>query len=488
MKAFLFIFLSLFLFLQAGFGQDYQVSATGIYSLDPPMLDYYDGNVYLVYGTNYKFYKYPVAGPDSGISDPVNPSPESWGPYYPDIAVNPVNGDIASIFIDWKSDEPAYINFLVKSSDGGTNWTSRATLDTVLKGSSMNTRTDLPAIGYSASGNLYYLYYVDIKAQDTAAIYLQQDGGGKFKVDEANASKTKYAVSWLVTENGTSDEVYIVYGTRDGEAKFFLKKYTFTGSEASSWEKELTSLGSVFFDYNSFSKILKDANGRLYFAYNYYGSNGTYLIKSEDDGDNWSTAHKIDNHRDLYVELLITPDNRLVMFRNIDANVSVCSSRDGGDTWTDTVHVNSAPGHAIGDFAVPTFLDAKIVDNEYAVIAWVDDRMGNEEIFGAYAEIPKPATSLEEQAILPNSPVLLRNYPNPFNPSTEIAFSLPSAAHVTIDIYDAAGQFVRRLTEARMNAGKHKVRFEAADLSSGIYFAVLKTGTVSRSLKMMLIR
>ena len=55
MKKFTFLFL--FALASLTFSQDYQVTNTGIYSVDIPSLDVYSGNVYLTYGTNYLFYK-----------------------------------------------------------------------------------------------------------------------------------------------------------------------------------------------------------------------------------------------------------------------------------------------------------------------------------------------------------------------------------------------------------------------------------------------
>lgn len=71
---------------------------------------------------------------------------------------------------------------------------------------------------------------------------------------------------------------------------------------------------------------------------------------------------------------------------------------------------------------------------------------------------------------------LLQNYPNPFNPSTSIKYQLASEVFVSLTIYNTLGQEVKTLVSGVQKAGTHTVEFNASDLASGIYLAVLKTG------------
>ncbi|MBD3169581.1 MAG: T9SS type A sorting domain-containing protein [candidate division Zixibacteria bacterium] len=68
------------------------------------------------------------------------------------------------------------------------------------------------------------------------------------------------------------------------------------------------------------------------------------------------------------------------------------------------------------------------------------------------------------------SEVFVTNTPNPFNPSTDIRFELPSDGKVTIDVYNIAGQRVSRLADGFMRRGPHQVEFDGSNVSSGIYF------------------
>lgn len=65
---------------------------------------------------------------------------------------------------------------------------------------------------------------------------------------------------------------------------------------------------------------------------------------------------------------------------------------------------------------------------------------------------------------------LNQNFPNPFNPTTRISFSLPMFAKVTVKVYDIMGREVRELVNENMNAGSFMIDFNGSDLASGVYF------------------
>ena len=65
---------------------------------------------------------------------------------------------------------------------------------------------------------------------------------------------------------------------------------------------------------------------------------------------------------------------------------------------------------------------------------------------------------------------LCDNYPNPFNPSTVINYSLATSSRVTIKVYNLLGQPVRQLLNKIQNSGNQQIIFNADNLSSGVYF------------------
>lgn len=82
----------------------------------------------------------------------------------------------------------------------------------------------------------------------------------------------------------------------------------------------------------------------------------------------------------------------------------------------------------------------------------------------------------------------LTAYPNPFNPVTNLVFTLPEAGDVHLAVYNISGQLIRELTGNRYDAGVHTVSFEAADLPSGLYFARLETDVTTLSAKLLLVK
>jgi gluconolactonase len=96
-------------------------------------------------------------------------------------------------------------------------------------------------------------------------------------------------------------------------------------------------------------------------------------------------------------------------------------------------------------------------------------------------------------ALSPGSFTLYANYPNPFNPSTEITYSIPKSDHVTLTVYTSTGQRVETLVDEFQNAGRHNCTWDTADLrgrqlASGTYMARLIVGDISKTIKLMLVK
>lgn len=101
-----------------------------------------------------------------------------------------------------------------------------------------------------------------------------------------------------------------------------------------------------------------------------------------------------------------------------------------------------------------------------------------------------PPTSVTEPTHndLPSTFELMQNYPNPFNPGTTIAFHLARKKHVNLTIFNTRGRQVATLLDDKMEAGSHRVFFDATALASGLYFYKLTTPDFSRVRKMTLMR
>jgi hypothetical protein len=88
---------------------------------------------------------------------------------------------------------------------------------------------------------------------------------------------------------------------------------------------------------------------------------------------------------------------------------------------------------------------------------------------------------------------ILSNYPNPFNPSTTVAFEIPARTRVSLRVYDVAGRLVRVLEDAMVGPGTHAVDWDGRDddgqtLPSGVYFCRLASGLTTETRAMVLLK
>ena len=98
-------------------------------------------------------------------------------------------------------------------------------------------------------------------------------------------------------------------------------------------------------------------------------------------------------------------------------------------------------------------------------------------------------TSVNDITIhLPTDYVLSQNYPNPFNPSTTISFTLPLRSFVSLKVFDLLGRGVATIVSEELLAGTHLRQWNAADMSSGVYFYRLQAGSFAQTKKLILLR
>jgi hypothetical protein len=88
----------------------------------------------------------------------------------------------------------------------------------------------------------------------------------------------------------------------------------------------------------------------------------------------------------------------------------------------------------------------------------------------------------------PTSFELQGNYPNPFNPTTNIRYSVPATSEVSLTVYDVLGRQVATLVNGVQATGTYTVNFDATNLSSGVYLYRLQSGNFVQTQKMMLVK
>jgi hypothetical protein len=98
------------------------------------------------------------------------------------------------------------------------------------------------------------------------------------------------------------------------------------------------------------------------------------------------------------------------------------------------------------------------------------------------------AVHLEEGRRAPSRFELSQCYPNPFNATTVIRYQLPLACQVTLVVFDMLGREVAELEDQRREAGIHEVRFDASDLSSGVYLCRIRAGDFLQARRLVLLK
>jgi len=93
-----------------------------------------------------------------------------------------------------------------------------------------------------------------------------------------------------------------------------------------------------------------------------------------------------------------------------------------------------------------------------------------------------------EVLLVPEELFLSQNFPNPFNPSTTIEFSLSQTSHVTLEVFNTLGERVGVLASEELSAGTYNYKWDASNLTSGIYFYILQTGDFIQTRKMILLK
>ena len=230
------------------------------------------------------------------------------------------------------------------------------------------------------------------------------------------------------------------------------------------------------------------------------------VLRSLDNGVNWQRVSNIDTKFIFSVDFY---DKSLGVI-GTDSD-SIYITKDAGNTWI------VSQTKAGGDFRCVRFLDKNtivgvgsfgtiIISKDLGVtwqtiearqyFDWYSVCVTSKSIViaGTAGRIKKSNYSTSnmiascEKGELPNSYSMSQNFPNPFNPTTEIQYKLPEKGHVSITIYDMLGREVKRIVGEIQQAGNHTIEFDASDLASGIYLYSLRANDYQEIKKMCLIK
>lgn len=137
------------------------------------------------------------------------------------------------------------------------------------------------------------------------------------------------------------------------------------------------------------------------------------------------------------------------------------------------------------------YSDSEILNGTYYYKISAFDYSGNES---ELSDITDVLVGVDDQKIIPKDYSLNQNFPNPFNPSTVIKFSIPELSKVRLTVYNALGEFVMVLLDKEFSAGHHETKWHAENQTSGIYFikidaeSILSDKHYSNTIKAILLK
>jgi hypothetical protein len=208
------------------------------------------------------------------------------------------------------------------------------------------------------------------------------------------------------------------------------------------------------------------------------------------NGESWAT---IENNIRERVTLNDSPDSFINMLRRQVYGEAVEPARPHYDRWAQLVPVTDVFDPA---FTFYHWGEGDAIDPAGPTAAWFRDLGYNSDSrsfthgengypvgnLNYYPELREKwgngevLVSIEQPEELPGDFRLVGNFPNPFNPTTNIVFEVGAATDVTLDVFNILGQRVANMPLGLKAQGRHQVTFDGANLSSGVYIVRMQTG------------
>jgi photosystem II stability/assembly factor-like uncharacterized protein len=408
------------------------------------------------------------------MTPPVNWTIQSSCRPYNLSGVSFVNANIGTIVgYDWKHSS----GIILRTTDGGNTWVSQLSgIDASLTDVCFSDANTGTAVGRGGNGGI---------------ILRTTDGGKNWARQPCSITTNNlYAVSFSDANCGT-----VVGSFWSGWDRCIFLRTTDGGNNWFSQSGDPNSMffGVIFTDakngtaVGASGDILRTIDGGNYWGHQYrsgnsggcllgvsfadanngaaVGNSGT-IVRTTNSGITWMSQSS-GTTNDLYGVCFTDAYNGTV----VGAKGTILRTTDGGDHWI------SQSSHRIDGLADACFVDAHT--------GWVVG--GNGTILRT---TNGGVTFVEREKIdeVPTEFSLSQNYPNPFNPSTTIKYQLPKSSVVRLSVYDILGREVSILLNERRDAGVHEVKFDAAGLSSGVYFYRIQAGSFVETRKLLLLR
>ena len=362
---------------------------------------------------------------------------------------------------------------VLKTTDGGTTWTSFSTNIGDTRGM------------FAVSASVVYICGTFGKISKTT------DGG------------TTWVAQTTGAPNLTSIDALFFHDQNNGWAVgtdgFMIK----TANGGTTWQRVTTTATSSL----ECIEFIDNNNG--------WAGGDTDFLRTTDGGATWAKINGFASVRDIH----FLDANRGFVTETWGQDNFVQKTTDGGVTWTPSTTISTGPyyfhgvhftdqnnGYVVGRtmFLLGNHGTYKTTDGGTTWTAMTTNPVPMFENFWSVTFTPngtgwavgdngaiyklEGSTSVAEEGLSPVDFSLDQNYPNPFNPSTVIRFALPVAGNVELKVFNPLGEEVATLVNQFVEAGAHEVAFNAANLPSGMYIYKLSAGSFSSVKKMLLMK
>ena len=300
------------------------------------------------------------------------------------------------------------------------------------------------------------------------SMYVSTNGGANFNYLDIIYGESIYKTYFINTLTGW---VTTLYGT---DVPRSLRKIFKTTNSGQNWTMQFRDSSSNSFSSSNFEiQFVNQNTGFGLYYKDIFSTNKATFVKTTNGGTNWdSTSLLYNKSKAIYFADGNTgwiagrwyPDSIMIL-RTTNSGNNWQIQKKGENSITSMYFVNSLTGWAVGYGGVIL-----------------------KTITGGVTSVQNISTEV------PSAYSLGQNYPNPYNPMTNVKFSIVKAGDVKIIVYDVQGRELQTLVNEKLNAGTYEVKFDARqggssrELTSGVYFYRMVTEGFSETKRMLLIK
>ena len=208
--------------------------------------------------------------------------------------------------------------------------------------------------------------------------------------------------------------------------------------------------------------------GRLTYTNDGYVRN---IFNTTNGGMDWNLQYQDSSLGNVQVDFLDVQFINSNIGWVVGNNGAIFHTTDGGQQWTEQY---------------------SMINYDLKSVFFIDNNLG--WLVGDYGSILKTTNGgvsfVEENEIneMPTDYSLTQNFPNPFNPTTKIRYSVPQSSNVIIKVFDILGNEIETLVNEEKQTGTYEIIWYAENLPSGVYFYQLKAGDFVETKKMLLLK